>query len=56
MHVRAHSVDEGAIPPLVALASSDDKNAQRQALAALRGLAISVDNRAIIVKVGLFSL
>jgi hypothetical protein len=42
----------GAVAPLVALASCEEIDAQRQALSALRALAISPENRPIIVREG----
>ena len=46
-------VDEGAILPLVVLACAEEnRDAQRQALAALRGIAMSPENRPKIVKAG----
>lgn len=43
-------VEEGAIEPLVQLACCAVEEAQAQALAALRGIAISIEHRQEIVK------
>lgn len=49
---RERIVEEGAVPCLVSLACCEDMNAQRQAMAALRGLCISPDFRAVVVREG----
>ena len=50
---REKIVEEGGISSLVSLACCEDVNAQRQALAALRGLCISPEYRPIVVREGI---
>ena len=50
---RQQIVDDGGPEALVALACCEDLNAQRQALAALRGLCISPQYRTLVVRQGI---